>query len=586
MYNNKGKSNPTDFNNKSDDFTESDNFSKSNSVDRRNNYYNGYQNKYSSGHKNNYHDNYQDNYQDNYKDNYQNNYQNKYRNNYYKNNYNRFDKNYRKYNKFNDEIQNKYYDKYQTKNKYQSNYQENDKPVQKEDNNLTKNTGNEHKEESTKNNQVKQQKSFAEISEEKKKKPLTSLKSLNYENNWESIMNKIESVDFKGKKIGKQPNKICESFEDMNLKENLLRGIYAYGFDKPSKIQQESIPIIISGRDIIAQSQSGTGKTGAFTCGLLQQIDETKNFPQGIILSHTRELSTQISFVIRQLSKYMNIETVLCTGGVNIEENLNKIKTSQVIIGTPGRINDMIVRKTFDSKRIKIFCIDEADALLRREFIDQTHKIVKSLHSKTQICIFSATLSDEALEITKNFVVDPVRILVHSDKLTLDLIHQFYIDVGQDKYKLDTLDDLYNNLSIGQCIIYVNTIERANWLKNKLAERDHVVETIHSGLLPIDRANIMNQFRSGIYRVLISTDLLSRGIDVEQVGYVINYELTNDLDCYLHRIGRSGRYGKKGVAINFVTNRDKYIIKDLMEKYNVDIKEMPQAQYLNEYLKS
>lgn len=378
--------------------------------------------------------------------------------------------------------------------------------------------------------------------------------------------------------------KYYDKFDDMNLKENLLRGIFAYGFEIPSKIQQCCIPIIASRNDLIAQSQAGTGKTGAFTTGILQVINENELYPQAIVISPTRELSSQIESVCMDLGKYMKIKTALCVGGSNVDANIQSAKNSHVIIGTPGRIYDLLDRKSIDAKKISILVMDEADVLLSREFLLQSKNIIGKLDQKAQICIFSATLPHEVVSLTKNFMNKPVNILVQKEKLSLDQIIQYYIDVGEDRYKLEVLDDMYKGLSIGQCIIYVNFKDKAKWLQEKLTELGHAVEAIHSDLTALERTTIMKQFRAGNYRVLIGTDLIARGIDVQQVGYVINYDIPTDADCYLHRIGRSGRYGKKGVAINFATKKDKYLLKLLRDRFNVDISPMPEPQYLNDYL--
>lgn len=378
-----------------------------------------------------------------------------------------------------------------------------------------------------------------------------------------------------------------ENFEEMNLKENLLRGIYGYGFEKPSKIQQCTIPVIASGKDIVAQSQSGTGKTGSFAIGILQRINEKENHPQVIILAPTRELSQQIESVVSDLGNYLKIKTVLCVGGTSVEDNIDKAKKSHCVIGTPGRIIDLIERNAFDISKINIFSLDEADVLLGKEFVSQTRKIVKKLHENAQICAFSATLSPESISITKNFMNENVvHLLIKPDKLSLDLIAQYYIFVGEEHHKMETLNDLYEKLSIGQCIIYVNGVDKAIWLKEQLNEYGHSVESMHSKLTPLERTEIMKSFRGGNCRVLVSTDLLARGIDVQQVSYVINFDLPQDIANYIHRIGRSGRYGKKGIAINFVTKREFRQLKAISSYYKSTIPEMPNPDELNNYLNS
>ena len=409
------------------------------------------------------------------------------------------------------------------------------------------------------------------------------------DSNWDQMVNEnmgSQSNIVIGEKEEKKlvPRRI-DNFEDMNMKENLLRGIYGYGFEKPSKIQQLTIPVIFDGKDLVAQSQSGTGKTGAFSVGILQRINEKENFPQAIILAPTRELSQQIDSVFTDIGSYLQIKTALCVGGSSVEDNIAQAKKAHCIIGTPGRIIDLIERNTFDVSKIKIFSLDEADVLLEKEFITQTRKIVKKLHKNAQICIFSATLTPESIAMTQIFMnKNAVHMLIEPEKLSLELIAQNYIFVGEENYKIETLNDLYEKLSIGQCIIYVNGVDKAIWLKEQLNESGHSVEAMHSKLSPLERTEIMKSFRGGNCRVLVSTDLLARGIDVQQVSYVINYDLPHDVSNYIHRIGRSGRFGKKGISINFVTKRDFRQQNNISTYYKCNITEMPDPDELNKYL--
>lgn len=409
------------------------------------------------------------------------------------------------------------------------------------------------------------------------------------DSNWDQMVNEnmgSQSNIVIGEKEEKKlvPRRI-DNFEDMNMKENLLRGIYGYGFEKPSKIQQLTIPVIFDGKDLVAQSQSGTGKTGAFSVGILQRINEKENFPQAIILAPTRELSQQIDSVFTDIGSYLQIKTALCVGGSSVEDNIAQAKKAHCIIGTPGRIIDLIERNTFDVSKIKIFSLDEADVLLEKEFITQTRKIVKKLHKNAQICIFSATLTPESMAMTQIFMnKNAVHMLIEPEKLSLELIAQNYIFVGEENYKIETLNDLYEKLSIGQCIIYVNGVDKAIWLKEQLNESGHSVEAMHSKLSPLERTEIMKSFRGGNCRVLVSTDLLARGIDVQQVSYVINYDLPHDVSNYIHRIGRSGRFGKKGISINFVTKRDFRQQNNISTYYKCNITEMPDPDELNKYL--
>lgn len=367
-------------------------------------------------------------------------------------------------------------------------------------------------------------------------------------------------------------------FEDMGLKENLLRGIFSYGFETPSTIQSSAIPTIMTGSDVIAQSQSGTGKTGAFVISTLNTIDDTVNGCQAMIVAPTRELAFQIAEVCKSLGQYMNITVVECVGGVNIHQCKDKLeKGCSIVIGTPGRIIDMVERGYLSTNKLRIFILDEADEMLSNSFMNQVRTIIVELTDKTQICLFSATIPAPVLDLSKKFMDNPKQILVTQEQLTLEGIKQFYINVEQERYKFDTFCDLYNHISVSQSIIYVNKKERADELKDKLERENYTVSVIHGKLTGSERSDIMKEFRNGKTRILISTDLLSRGIDIQQVSVVINYDVPhmNNKESYIHRIGRSGRYGRKGVAINFITNRDGFKIRELEKFYQTEIIPMP-----------
>ena len=365
-------------------------------------------------------------------------------------------------------------------------------------------------------------------------------------------------------------------FEEMGLNDSLLRGIFSYGFEKQSTIQSRAIVPITKGTDVIAQSQSGTGKTGAFVISTLQRIDNTVEGCQAIIIAHTKELATQIHSVCSQIGKYTNITSVLCIGGIPINEARNKLRVgATVVIGTPGRIIDMIERRYLQTKHLNIMILDEADEMLSPGFQRQIQNIVAKIPNTTQVCIFSATIPPFVLDVTDNFMVKPVKITVKQEDLTLEGIRQFYIGLDKEAYKFDTFCDLYERISVSQSIVYVNTKKKADWLKSKLEENNFTISVIHSDLTPKDRMDIMQEYRNGQTRILISTDLLSRGIDVQQVSLVINYDIPNNKECYLHRIGRSGRYGRKGTAINFVTNEDYWKLEELEKFYATHIEELP-----------
>tara|TARA_B110000114_G_C15059905_1_gene384924 strand:- start:544 stop:1698 length:1155 start_codon:yes stop_codon:yes gene_type:complete len=370
-----------------------------------------------------------------------------------------------------------------------------------------------------------------------------------------------------------------EQFDNMNLSENLLRGIYGYGFEKPSSIQQKAIIQLINGKDIIAQAQSGSGKTGAFCIGALEKIDTNINNAQIMILSHTKELARQTYNVFNSLGEFMNIKTSLLIGGINIEESKKELKKGvHAIIGTPGRILHMLSDKCFNINKMKLLIIDEADELLSTGFEEQLRSIIEILNNKIQIGLFSATLSEKCLLLTKYFMNEPINIFVKTDELTLEGINQYYINIEKEEWKLDVLCDLYETITVSQTVIFCSTKKKVIWLQKQLEDREFTTSTIHGDMFDDERMKVMNEFRSGSSRILISTDLLARGIDVQQVSLVINYDMPYGIegrDNYIHRIGRSGRFGRKGVAINFLKYDDLNMMREIETFYSTQIDELP-----------
>lgn len=367
-----------------------------------------------------------------------------------------------------------------------------------------------------------------------------------------------------------------ETFDGMNIPEELLRGIYAYGFEKPSAIQQRAIKPTMLGRDLIAQAQSGTGKTATFAIGTLGKLDLKLRECQSLILAPTRELAQQIQKVVIALGDYMNITVHACVGGTAVRDDIRTLQGGvHIVVGTPGRVYDMINRRALRLDSIRQFFLDEADEMLSRGFKDQIYDIFKFLPETVQVCLFSATMPLDVLEVTQRFMREPVRILVKKAELTLEGIKQFYIAVEKEDWKLDTLCDLYETLTITQAIIYCNTRRKVDWLQEQMQERDFTVSCMHGDMDQRERDIIMREFRSGSSRVLITTDLLARGIDVQQVSLVINFDLPTNRENYIHRIGRSGRFGRKGVAINFLTENDVRYLRDIEQFYQTEITEMP-----------
>eukprot|EP01004_Peranema_trichophorum_P004269 NODE_3203_length_1400_cov_210.602976_g2710_i1.p1 GENE.NODE_3203_length_1400_cov_210.602976_g2710_i1~~NODE_3203_length_1400_cov_210.602976_g2710_i1.p1 ORF type:complete len:404 (+),score=49.05 NODE_3203_length_1400_cov_210.602976_g2710_i1:49-1260(+) len=371
---------------------------------------------------------------------------------------------------------------------------------------------------------------------------------------------------------------VIGSFDDMPLHTNLLRGIYSYGFEKPSAIQQRAIVPFIKGGDLIAQAQSGTGKTGAFAIGLLQRMDFTRKIVQALVLSPTRELAMQTEQVISHIGDFLAEDKSFCAtfvGGTRVVDDIRKLELGVIVaVGTPGRVYDVIKRGALRTESLKVLCLDEADEMLSQGFSEQIYEIFKFLPKDIQVALFSATMPPDVLDLTAKFMREPVRILVKKEALTLEGIKQFYVAV-EEEYKLETLMDLYESVSIAQSVIFCNTRRKVDWLASEMNKKQFTVSYMHADMPKGEREKVMTIFRSGSSRVLITTDLLSRGIDVQHVSIVINFDLPANRDAYLHRIGRSGRYGRKGVAINLVTLKDVTNLKELESFYNTQVDELP-----------
>ncbi|XP_073365553.1 eukaryotic initiation factor 4A-III homolog B isoform X2 [Aegilops tauschii subsp. strangulata] len=371
---------------------------------------------------------------------------------------------------------------------------------------------------------------------------------------------------------------VVGSFDAMGIREDLLRGIYGYGFEKPSAIQQRAVVPIIAGRDVIAQAQSGTGKTSMVSLSVCQLVDTNIHEVQALILSPTRELATQTERVMQAVGNHMSVSVHACVGGKSIGEDIRKLEAGvHVVSGTPGRVCDMIKRRTLRTRAIKLLVLDEADEMLTRGFKDQIYDVYRypPPPPELQVVLISATLPHDILEITSKFMTDPVRVLVKRDELTLEGIKQFFVAVEKEEWKFDTLCDLYDTLTITQAVIFCNTKRKVDWLTERMRTNNFTVSAMHGDMPQKERDAIMSEFRSGTTGVLITTDVWARGLDVQQVSLVINYDLPNNRELYIHRIGRSGRFGRKGVAINFVRKDDIRILRDIEQYYSTQIDEMP-----------
>lgn len=368
------------------------------------------------------------------------------------------------------------------------------------------------------------------------------------------------------------------SWDDLDLKPELLRGIYAYGFENPSPIQKKSILPILNGKDVIAQAQSGTGKTACFTISSLQIADINISSPQVIIISPTRELSSQIKNVLDSISiNIKNLNTQLLVGGTSTEADIKLLRDNppHIIVGCPGRIHDMLRRKYISHDSIKFVVLDEADEMLSSGFKEQVYNIFQYLSNDIQISLFSATMPPSLYILTEKFMRNPVKIIVKTEQLTLDGIKQYFVNLDDDNMKYETLKDLFSAFSVAQCIIYCNSVRRVSDLYDAMVQDDYPVCQIHSSLDKVERQKNYDLFRAGDKRVMISSNVTARGIDIQQVSTVINFDIPKCSSTYLHRIGRSGRWGRKGVAINFITRRDYRQLKDIESYYQTEIVELP-----------
>jgi translation initiation factor 4A len=372
--------------------------------------------------------------------------------------------------------------------------------------------------------------------------------------------------------------KNIETWDDFGFKTDLLRGIFSYGFENPSEIQKKAIHPIINGKDTIAQAQSGSGKTGTFSISALQTVDLSKTELQVLIISPTHELAKQTASVISALGSCMEglvVKTMI--GGTSVQQEAEDISANppHIIVGSAGRIHDMIRRKHINIYTVKLFILDEADEMLSGGFKEQIYHIFQYFNEDIQVALFSATMPDEMITLAHKFMRDPVKITMKKEELNLECIQQYFIAVQNDYYKYDMLKRIFEMISVNQCIIYCNSVKRVIDLHKAMIDEGFSVCAIHSSMDKSERDATFRNFRNGVFRVLISSNITARGIDVQQVATVINFDITNDVHTYLHRIGRSGRWGRKGLAINFITRRDINTIRSIENYYKISINELP-----------
>ncbi|XP_029519668.1 probable ATP-dependent RNA helicase ddx6 [Oncorhynchus nerka] len=364
-------------------------------------------------------------------------------------------------------------------------------------------------------------------------------------------------------------------FEDYCLKRELLMGIFEMGWEKPSPIQEESIPIALSGRDILARAKNGTGKSGAYLIPMLERIDLKKDYIQAIVMVPTRELALQVSQISIQISKHLGgVKVMATTGGTNLRDDIMRLdETVHVVIATPGRILDLIKKGVAKVDRVQMMVMDEADKLLSQDFVVLIEDIISFLGKGRQILLYSATFPISVQKFMAKHLHKPYEINL-MEELTLKGITQYYAYVTE-RQKVHCLNTLFSRLQINQSIIFCNSTQRVELLAKKITQLGYSCFYIHAKMMQEYRNRVFHDFRNGLCRNLVCTDLFTRGIDIQAVNVVINFDFPKNAETYLHRIGRSGRFGHLGLAINLITSEDRFNLKSIEDQLVTDIKPIP-----------
>jgi len=365
-----------------------------------------------------------------------------------------------------------------------------------------------------------------------------------------------------------------QEFEDYFLKRELLMGIFEKGFERPSPVQERAIPIILQNRNVLARAKNGTGKTAAFIIPCLEKTDPAKKHIQVLILIPTRELALQTSAVVRELGKHMKVECMVSTGGTSLKDDIMRLyKPVHVLVGTPGRILDLSEKGVAILTQCHTLIMDEADKLLSPEFEPLLEKLVLHCSPERQICLFSATFPVSVKKFKNKFIHHPYEINLMDD-LTLKGITQFYAFV-EERQKVHCLHTLFTKLEINQSVIFCNSVNRVELLAKKITELGYSCFYIHAKMQQSHRNRVFHEFRNGSTRHLVSSDLFTRGIDIQSVNVVINFDFPKTSETYLHRIGRAGRFGHLGLAINLITFDDRFNLYRIESELATEIKPIP-----------
>ncbi|XP_061164657.1 ATP-dependent RNA helicase me31b-like [Saccostrea echinata] len=363
-------------------------------------------------------------------------------------------------------------------------------------------------------------------------------------------------------------------FEDFCLKRELLMGIFEKGWEKPSPIQEASIPIALTGRDVLARAKNGTGKTGAYTIPILEKADPSRDEVQSLVIVPTRELALQTSQICIELSKHLGLKVMVTTGGTNLKDDIMRLyEPVHVIIATPGRILDLMNKNLVKISKCGMLVLDEADKLLSQDFKGMLDHIIAHLPPDRQILLYSATFPLTVEQFMRKHLNNPYEINL-MDELTLKGVTQYYAFV-QEKQKVHCLNTLFSKLQINQSIIFCNSTQRVELLAKKITELGYSCFYIHAKMNQQHRNRVFHDFRQGLCRNLVCSDLFTRGIDIQAVNVVINFDFPKHAETYLHRIGRSGRFGHLGVAINLITYDDRFALHKIESELGTEIKPIP-----------
>jgi len=365
-----------------------------------------------------------------------------------------------------------------------------------------------------------------------------------------------------------------QEFEDYFLKRELLMGIFEKGFERPSPVQERAIPIILQNRNVLARAKNGTGKTAAFIIPCLEKTDTSKKYIQVLMLVPTRELALQTSAVVRELGKHLNVECMVSTGGTSLKDDIMRLFSPvHILVGTPGRILDLANKGVADLSQCKTVIMDEADKLLSPEFQPLLERLINFSAPNRQICLFSATFPVTVKSFKDKFIPNPYEINLMDD-LTLKGITQFYAFV-QERQKVHCLNTLFSKLDINQSVIFCNSVNRVELLAKRITELGYSCFYIHAKMQQAHRNRVFHEFRNGATRHLVSSDLFTRGIDVQSVNVVINFDFPKNSETYLHRIGRAGRFGHLGLAVNLITREDRFNLYRIEQELATEIRPIP-----------